>query len=128
LFLVSLCPDSPLETKLKLLHAAQNIPDTSHESNMKLMINDKTALVPQYHFLKACGGMEVNGHLFSTLAAERATHSGHFTPQKILGYKLDMPLGRIHSWCRYDGREKYPHPFLKLNLRHLTLYYSLLGA
>jgi hypothetical protein len=79
---------------------------------MKLMINDKFALMPQHLFLKACGGMEVNDHPFSTLATERPTHSGHFTPQKNPGYILDIPLGRLHSWRRCDGRQKYPHPSL----------------
>jgi len=95
---------------------------------MKLMINDKFALMPQHHFLKACGGMEVNDHPFSTLATERATHSGRVTPQKSPGYIMDIPLGRLHNWHRCDGREQYPHPPLQLNLSHQTLYYGLLGA
>jgi len=73
-------------------------------------------------------GMEVNYHPFLTLATETATHSGRFTPQKNPGHILDIPLVRLHSWHRCDGRDKYPHPFLHLNLSHLTLYYCLLGT
>jgi hypothetical protein len=97
-------------------------------SNIKLMINDKFALMPQHHFLKACGGTEVNDHPFLTLAMERATHSGRFTPQKNPGHILDIPLFRLHSWHRCDEREKYPHPFLQFNLSHLTLCYCPLGT
>jgi hypothetical protein len=67
--------------------------------------------------------MEVNDHPFSTLATERATHSGRFTPQNSPGYILDTPSGRIHSWRRCDGREKYLYPSLQLNLSHLTLFF-----
>jgi hypothetical protein len=75
-----------LETKLKLLHVVQNITDTPHESNMKLMINDKFALMPQHHVLKACGGMEINDHPISTLATERALHIlVILLPRKFLG-------------------------------------------
>jgi len=52
---------------------------------MKLMINDKFALMPQHHFLKACGGMEVNDHPFTTSATERAHILAVLLLRKILG-------------------------------------------
>jgi hypothetical protein len=73
-------------------------------------------------------GMEVNYHPFLTLAMERVAHSGCFTPQKNPRHILDIPLVRLHNWHRCDGRKKYPHPSLQLNLSNLTLYYYLLGT